>query len=664
MAVKFISELAYHVMCHKIGTDQEVSYRRDMVDIREFLNNQLQTSNHCKIMRSGSHREGFRLPESDIDVMFIVPRHRVIWNMSQSGLYNKNRQILILCNTSESPPGFTLLHLTNGNAHEHVASACVPINGVLFISSTKFRELKRSVVIPNSTMHGPCSSACDGGTMYDFAHCFVSDFWPAAASSWIDRCQSWPPHHVTDDIVRSGCHFVPIGHKLGNHPDNEWRISFSQAENKLVYSMNHTQFLTYGLLKLFLNEVINAGLSDEEKLLCSYHMKTAIFWAIQQNMLSQWCPENILAGFWVCFKLVLKWVFLGVCPNFFIPQNNLFLSRIYGEAQDNLFRRLYELYEKGLSLVLHISTTRQFILQGLIYRGRIDYEGCTLSSEIEFDTRFNREMESSAPLKTSNLQDCAKALLIIEHLICSSLTSNQIVSLQRLTASILRSTAFILHDKYTKPNKNKNTYTRDKKALHLLKLSARFGYVSDMLYVAMFYYKTFRYKEALYIIEISKVKMSKPCVMFKGNTQSSAYIEAVGGQSWSTKMRQAIANNICLNDSICYITELLLEQESCKMSDMLWIRISPFIVSNMLEFLTCRHNDTLRAQLALGNLKALVQHDQSDISWNILGICQQIQGDIQAALFSFRQSLRENSLCKIQHATRLRIQDIDDLAVD
>lgn len=78
MAVQFISELAYHVMCHKIGTHREVSYRRNMVDIREFLNNQLQTSNQCKIMRSGSHREGFRLPESDIDVIFIVSRHRVI----------------------------------------------------------------------------------------------------------------------------------------------------------------------------------------------------------------------------------------------------------------------------------------------------------------------------------------------------------------------------------------------------------------------------------------------------------------------------------------------------------------------------------------------------------------------------------------------------------
>nr|XP_034317242.1 protein MB21D2-like [Crassostrea gigas] len=320
MTVQFLAERAYHGMCHEIGTPEEVSYRREILDIREFLDNRLRRRSQSKTMNSGSIKEGFRLKESDRDIMMIIPRHRVIWDMSHSELYNTQEQTLILCNTSESPLGFALLWLPLENTSDLVYSACVRINGGLYISSAKFREYKCSCATPNSTIHGPCRSTYIGKEMYDIAHCFVSDFWPPAASSWINRCPSWPPQHVTDEIVSNGCHFVAIGHKVGNHADIEWRISFSQAENKLIYSMNHTQFLTYGLLKLFLNEVINAGLSDEEKLLCSYHMKTAIFWAIQQNMLPQWCPENILAGFWICFKLILKWVYEGVCPNFFIPQ--------------------------------------------------------------------------------------------------------------------------------------------------------------------------------------------------------------------------------------------------------------------------------------------------------------------------------------------------------
>lgn len=90
----------------------------------------------------------------------------------------------------------------------------------------------------------------------------------------------------------------------------------------------------------------------------------------------------------------------------------------------------------------------------------------------------------------------------------------------------------------------------------------------------------------------------------------------------------------------------------------------------MLEFLICKHNDTSRAQSALDNIQALVQPDQegylskstSDISWEILGICQQINGNIQDALVSFQQPLRHYSYSGIQLASRRRIQDINDQA--
>lgn len=54
-------------------------------------------------------------------------------------------------------------------------------------------------------------------------------------------------------------------------------ISFSLAEKSLVYSMNHSQFLLYGLMKLFLKEIINKGLDEEEEILCSYHIKQPSF---------------------------------------------------------------------------------------------------------------------------------------------------------------------------------------------------------------------------------------------------------------------------------------------------------------------------------------------------------------------------------------------------
>ncbi|XP_062603289.1 uncharacterized protein LOC134265062, partial [Saccostrea cucullata] len=489
LGIQHLSESVFMRLSHLLGSPQTV-------DLRGMIINQvMKTREEDRIMTSGSYREGFRLEGSDKDEMFWPNDHTVIWDLDQVQKYDLSRKTLILCDCTESRPGFGLLELLtpthreylknacmrindrlyissskyrqitcsvvfpNSTEHgpcgscviggteydaahcfisdfwpppasrwidrchtwppsyivddivrngchfvaighklgkhadkewrisfslaeqklvysmnycqfltygllklflkesinnglnssfltpthrEYLKNACMRINDRLYISSSKYRQITCSVVFPNSTEHGPCGSCVIGGTEYDAAHCFISDFWPPPASRWIDRCHTWPPSYIVDDIVRNGCHFVAIGHKLGKHADKEWRISFSLAEQKLVYSMNYCQFLTYGLLKLFLKESINNGLSDEDKLLCSYHMKTAVFWAIQQNTLPNWHPQNFLQCFWVCFKLILKWVYEGACPNFFIFENNMFLGKIHGEAQKHLFFRLHK----------------------------------------------------------------------------------------------------------------------------------------------------------------------------------------------------------------------------------------------------------------------------------------------------------------------------------
>uniref|UniRef100_K1PK04 Uncharacterized protein C3orf59-like protein n=1 Tax=Magallana gigas TaxID=29159 RepID=K1PK04_MAGGI len=664
MALQKMSESVYVGMCHKIGTPQQVAARRDIVDIWELLKTQHDVA---RSMLSGSKREGFIFHDSDIDTMYWPTNLRVVWDFSQSEFYNIHRQVLILCDSSESPAGFTLLWLPLERAEQRELLSCVRMNGGLYISSSKYREINRTSISPDDTIHGPCSSGTYGLLEYDYAHCFASDFWPPSAASWINRCHSWPLPHVVNDIVRNGCHFVAIGHKLGNHEDNEWRISFSRAEYKLVYSMNHTQFLTYGLLKLFLKEIINNGLGDEDKLLCSYHMKTAVFWAIQQNTLPHWCPQNLLAGFWVCFKLLLKWVFEGISPNFFIPENNMFLSKIHGQAQTSLFRRLYGLYEKGIALLLHSPSIRSSIIDVLCNpRLTVCTDEHTLMSEAEFDVQLFGEISGHNLPVTSDLQLCMKYLHKVEQLIGSPLTQYQVVSLQKHTATILQGTAFILHNMYTNAGVNKQMYIAHKMSRHMLKLAAKFGYVSDMLYIAMYYYKTLRYREALSVIEMTKVKLTQPYLMYNNCVDRERYTEAVGGQSWSTKIRQGVARDIKLCNRICYINELIPEQQSAVKNRWPVLYIPVFVMLHLIEFLCYRHIDTTLSQAALDELQVLVHHDQGlyvfypsrDISWEILGICQQMTGDLQAALYSYQQSLRQYPCHKIQTATTQRIHEL------
>uniref|UniRef100_K1QMS9 Mab-21-like HhH/H2TH-like domain-containing protein n=1 Tax=Magallana gigas TaxID=29159 RepID=K1QMS9_MAGGI len=390
-------------------------------------------------------------------------------------------------------------------------------------------------------------------------------------------------------------------------------------------------------------------------------MKTTIFWAIQQNTLPHWCPQNLLAGFWVCFKLLLKWVYKGICPNFFIPQNNLFLTKVHGSAQNRLFLQLHELYKKGLACLLQSSSIRSYIID-VLYNPRAFV--CTDESFMKCEVDFDIDLFGNILVRSIN-KSYPKVIDTVEQLIHSPLTQYQVLMLQRITASVLLNTAFMLHNMYKNTCVNKQMYIADKISCHMMKLAAKFGCISDMLYIAMYYNKTFRYREALSLIEMTKAKLAQPYLMYRSRVDRGRYTEAVGGQSWSTKMRQAVAWDMELG--AYYINELIPEQQAAALQNNCHtLSIPVFIMLHFLEFLCYRHTDTILSQAALDELQVLVHLDQGmyvrdisrDISWEILGICQQITGNLQAALYSYQQSLTQYPFNNIQTATQRRIQDI------
>ena len=100
-------------LCQIVGTSVQVAIRRETVDITEIVKRRADTcNNNVIVMESGSRREGFRLEGSDLDYMYWWNDHRVIWDMSQSEHYYTEKKTLILSDSSESPPGFTLLELS------------------------------------------------------------------------------------------------------------------------------------------------------------------------------------------------------------------------------------------------------------------------------------------------------------------------------------------------------------------------------------------------------------------------------------------------------------------------------------------------------------------------------------------------------------------------
>lgn len=144
--IQHISESVFMGMCLIAGTSQQVAIRRETNDIMEMELILVKPYEEPQKMLSGSKKEGFRMKGSDWDTMVWLNDHRVIWNMSQSHLYNTGNTILILSQSSESPPGYTLLQQMSLTNNLVVHTAHVRINDGLYISSSKY--IKNNLLFP------------------------------------------------------------------------------------------------------------------------------------------------------------------------------------------------------------------------------------------------------------------------------------------------------------------------------------------------------------------------------------------------------------------------------------------------------------------------------------------------------------------------------------
>lgn len=595
-----------------VGHIDLITKRRHIVDTYNKAYKELEFKGYkMSSTICGSVGEGFRLEHSDFDVRHEIEFLRVIWNLEQVFCCNIFETRILIFDYSESPPGYGRM-ISDLFQQE-------------LLSSTKLRYELASFLSLHE--HGPCVSGSIEYMNYDRTIALISDFWPPPAADFVQRYpSSWPNAQTRNEIIKNGCYFVPIGSKLGKLNDVEWRISFADAEKKLIYSLNYCEFLLYGLLKLFLTEVINKNTKEEDKLLCSYHMKTALFWVLQQSTHRECCPENMMQYFWDCFKLILKWVYDGVCPNFFIPQDNMFLTKIYGCAQIRLFEKLHQMYENDLlkqilslenrNTTLYFRIPKSFVCITSIYK---DIEAYDLTSYLD-------------------AKNCVHRLKICKNLLKLRSSQSQRLVLQRLTVKTFNHCVFI--------RLSSNTKKTDKFAFRALELAEKHGCVSDLLFFAMYFYRTRRYHKALDLTDKAKCILLKPYMLF--NTENmdicqEMYDENIKGKNLIDIMKNTFVSTITLYHNILYIKELEDEQKRALKARSMGLQIPPFILLLMLEFLCCRHVDEKRAENAFYFIFILtlfpgnkyVHRHYRNISRRILEICQQLSGKRKDALSLF-----------------------------
>lgn len=245
------------------------------------------------------------------------------------------------------------------------------------------------------------------------------------------------------------------------------------------------------------------------------------------------------------------------------------------------------------------------------------------------------------------------------------LTKYQELTIQYMTSLFLCFAGTLIQDRLQN-NCNRHIYMARKVASSLFKLSSNIGCVSEILYLAMYYYKYYEYEKSLRILNKAQEKMCRRYVIYKGDCNVEMFRYALLGESLNGKMRKAFVDDVILLDIYTYISELVPEQKTNQKNYGVdsGLCCPPLVMLHLL--LVLNHHklgDTARSQQSLQDLHTLMLCDEGlhvpvplrDISWHILGICQQVCEDHRGAFDSYQSSLKERPFLQIQQATYLRM---------
>ena len=289
-----------------VGTKEMIATRQDNCKLRDCIN----SAGPLNIYFTGSKSEGLDLPGSDVDNMQDV--NNILEIKVTQSLDENNDAFLyntLFMSTEYVSPGFALLQYLHQNPlmDPFLYQASKNMYGKEYISSDLFVQNGVSVLrnmnkpwIQSVQRQGPSAEiwfiahdpSQSGDDIVQSIHC---PFWPNESFEWVHRPRyfTWPTLQDISTITNFGFHLVPVGHPHSDIKSMEWRISFSVAERTLVWSFNHVQMQCYAVMKIILKEFIKLRCNTQNQVLCSYFIKTFLFWKYETSELNFWRENNL-----------------------------------------------------------------------------------------------------------------------------------------------------------------------------------------------------------------------------------------------------------------------------------------------------------------------------------------------------------------------------------
>ena len=660
----------YQSLVQVVGTEEDIKLRQRAFEIMDIVNGF--GDDDSVSVSSGSLPEGLDMKGSDEDMMLILKYVDVISSMKEDVdvISSITKDIDVIPSMTKTGPsqGVTKLYMEMYEARPGYAKLIAPdcdidnqyINksftiseGRKLVSSAKFRGL---FVRPGMESHGPCVS--DG--VFDFAICLRGAIWPAMAKQRLMSCNSrtWLPDPLKDKLLSGGCVYVPVGPRNSSDYDMLWRISFALAERQLILRMTYAQILCYALLKIVLKECINKNDLTRD-LLCSYFMKTCLFWVIEEtdNNENIWSSANLFNCFNLCITKITGWVNDCVCPNYFLPQNNMFIGRIHDGNKSNLLD------------ILHMITddTRALLLCESLDQRQPSAEGAEIEREAKLDILCYRAMHIY-PFDSMDLLQ--SALDTINKLYDSETHNFTKGAVKRFQASMNQELAQMLK---IPDNAAGAANARRSQKVHLL--NACSGDAScGFILLASFHYVQGHYYTALEILNTTLQKLTPDVLQSRQaeytQDQKEMYTNSVCGLGLSleAKMKVAIINNIVLLDNSSIVPVEF--QPEVDHNRSLYV-MPPVAYAHSIMFLCFHHlrDDANKIksirrleEVVIGKYYVLDRHFSNALT--LLGACYEVIGDLSNAKRCYLMALNNPPNCQSIHLRFKRLRESMDESQD
>ena len=374
-APRDLSLMVYELL-DKLGLSEEIrKLHREHAYTRDISQN-LVHGDHRRSYTFGSAIEGTQTPgmNSDIDMAFVSHRIEVFTNCSSSG----GKPGFIVVQDETTPPGLVKLQFICENRPLQVTPGP---GGIILdemntlLSNSGYHLLpddKDRIVItvppgymlpfPNVTKHGVAfkrDNKGDGPDL-DYVRALQSKVLPDCVSDSLMRKRN--SSVLTPKVVITsksyGCLFVRKEHCKSKDSHLLWRISPSHQERSLMLNFNSVQQKCYVLLKLIKKDIINPALGSE--VLTSYHCKTAMLHLIDMTPSQFWRPDNLLFCLNTALHCLLLWSTDSNCPNFLIPDENMFRWRISRHLLKKLSDEFFRLMSLDFVSLLRFIKTDNF----------------------------------------------------------------------------------------------------------------------------------------------------------------------------------------------------------------------------------------------------------------------------------------------------------------